>query len=422
VRDITARKATEERLLAYTEELEYSKGRIEEQRISLEVFSRALAHDLKEPLRTIRSFAELITEQETFIGKTSSYFNYIKNAARRMEMLINTVVLYTRLDDPAILTKEYCDIGNLLAEVTENLNQLINEHESIIMCDSEVSVYANRIQLAQLLQNLLSNAIRHTPGKVTIKVTVQAREQDWLFSVADNGPGIKQEYINKIFEPFKRLSRDEEHGAGLGLAICKKIIESHGGKIWCESTYGEGATFFFILPGTAPAITSLPNPILRMVPLPDAQETNPLLLANILVVDDRKADLDMTRIMLIERPNLQCNLFTARDGGEALAILTEQQHKQSPIDIMLLDINMPEMDGFEVLEKLQQHNVLNDVIIVMCTGSSYDKDMERSAELGAVAYLVKPVTFDQLEEIIDKSPTHLQLQKENTGYSLRRVS
>lgn len=394
--------------------------RIHEQRNSLEVFTRALAHDLKEPVRTIRSFAELIGQYETLSDKARGHFQHIEKAAERMNMLIDTVFLYTRLDDPGQMTREKCDMATVLKAVEENAAQLIRERRATIKSNTLPAVFANRTQMMQLLQNLVCNAINHSEKPVTVSVSAIEEADQWRFRVADNGPGIEAAYLEKIFEPFKRFAHGKTQGSGLGLAICRKIIESYGGKIWCEPTPGKGATFLFTLPKNIPAEKDQ-TAATAAKSAGSAPQTNGKTLANVLLVDDSRADIEMTRFRLLERSQLQCNFIVARDGEEAIAKLSSRTAEDGPIDLMLLDINMPEMDGFELLERIRADNALKATVVVMCTGSIYDKDMARAISLGARGYLTKPVEFQQLKSVIDKTDS-IQLQAQDKGFALLRVA
>jgi len=396
--------------------------RIHEQRTSLEVFTRALAHDLKEPVRTIRSFVDLIGQFDaSFPDKAKTYFQHIQNAADRMHMLIDTVFYYTRLDDPGQVAKEACDMGVVLKEVEENLAKLIQEHKAVITNDPLPEVYVNHMQLMQMLQNLISNAVHHSDKAVIIHVTASPQADHWLFKVSDNGPGIEEAYLQKIFDPFKRMTHHEVQGAGLGLATCRKIVEAHGGKIWCESKPGAGAVFFFTLP------IALPQPEEAHPPVATPHVVHNGVcngvcngnkqLANLLLVDDSKAFIDITQIELMEISQVQCNFFVAHNGEEAL----DRLHDKAPIDLMLLDINMPEMDGFELLERMRADKAFQNIPVVMCTGSIYDKDMERAKELGAVGYLTKPIEFAKLKPVIEQTAA-VQLCQEGKGYSLFRAA
>ncbi len=392
--------------------------RIHEQRASLEVFTRALAHDLKEPVRTIRSFLDLLAAHDTLSEKGKGYFNYIQNAADRMNTLIDTVYFYTRLDGPeSQISKEICDVSTAFENAKENIGALIRERKAVITCDPLPQVEANRIQLIQVLQNLLCNAIRHCEEIPHIHVHAEEATNQWLFRISDNGPGIGGEYHEKIFQPFKRLARHKEQGLGLGLAICKKIIESHGGKIWYESRPEVGATFLFTLP-KGPAVVMDADHLAPPVPSQKNRvEKDGALLGTILLVEDNEADVELTRIMLIEEPHLRCNLIVARDGHEALDKLHSEAQKNSPVSLVLLDINMPGMDGFELLERIHAEDGLQQVPVIMCTTSTYDKDMEKAKVLGVTGYLTKPAELGKLKSIIDKT-ANVQLCREGDGYAL----
>jgi signal transduction histidine kinase len=395
--------------------------RIHEQRTSLEVFTHALAHDLNEPVRTINSFTELISQSGGLTEKTEGYFQYIQKAAARMRILIDTVFLYTRLSDANNMEREICDTAILLQEVKENLNTLIQERKTVITYNALPEVYMNRIQFLQVLQNLISNAIHHNEKAITVTIGAEESDDQWLFHITDNGIGINNVNSQKIFAPFRRLHHDDNR-TGLGLAICKKIIESHNGKIWCEpSVPGTGARFLFTIP-KSPQVSQKAEPAFKTalqatVPVEYKEDAQ---LANLLLVDDSRADVEMTRVKIIERPKLQCNFLVARDGEEALALLQDKS-RSKPIDLMLIDINMPEMDGFELLERMRADEELKNISVVMCTGSTYDKDMQKAESLGAIGYLVKPINFSKLKSVIDKNPA-IALRPKEDGYTLLRVA
>lgn len=390
--------------------------RIDEQRDALEIFTRALAHDLREPVRTIRSFVDLMAADKDSPEKTETYFGFVSDAADRMAMLIDTVFLYTQLDGPRATGAALCDTDQALAEVCENLRLLITERRATITHEALPTVMAHHAQMIQVLQNFCVNAVRHSPHPVAIHVRAVAQGPNWLFSVADTGPGIPAGFNEKIFAPFKRLASNEE-GAGLGLAICRKIVELNGGKVWCESTPGAGATFFFTWPRET---TAQVRPEAQPSPQP-GPATAPPRLATLLVVDDRRADVELTRLMLADVAKLRCNLRVAFDGREALAILQAELAGSNLIDVMLLDINMPVMDGFELLERMNQDQSLKQTSVVMCSGSTYDRDMDRARDLGAIGYVVKPPWFDKLLPILQAAP-NVRLERDGAGYVLLRAA
>jgi signal transduction histidine kinase len=389
--------------------------RIADQRESLEIFARALAHDLKEPVRTIRSLLDLLSAEVTFNGKSAAHYQCVQDAAKRMTGLIDTVYYYTRLDGAEKSDCDICDANQLVDEVKGNIDRLIRERQAVVDCHRMPSILVNRAQAMQVFQNLICNAIQHGGSAPRISVAAEETADNWVFCVSDNGPGIGQGDAEKLFKPFKRMSQHDAQGLGLGLAICKRIVELHGGKIWCESTSGKGAAFKFTVPKAAllaaPAVAAQSASLARS----DGNDCgNPL--ATMLLVDDNDIDIELAQILLIERHRLQCKVIVARDGREALARLREM-----PIDLMLLDINMPRMDGFELLERMRAEKMLDRVAVVMCSTSTYDEDISRSLELGASGYLTKPPEFARLKDIVEKS-SKLRLREERDMVHLLRAA
>lgn len=395
--------------------LETQSTRIQQQHESLEVFTHALAHDLKEPVRTVRAFSELIAEGEA--GESSAlYFDFIRKAADRMGMLVDTVYSYTRLHDPSRAVKTTVDAGDALTGAQDSLRQLIKSSGATIEAGPLPSVDADAAQLSQVFQNLIANAVRHTSGPAHVRVNAKDDGARWHFTVVDNGPGIAECDLQRIFQPFKRLRLNEE-GAGLGLAICAKIVAMHGGRIWCESREGEGATFHFTLPKPADAART-----------GDAQAAKGAApagltagLAHVLLVDDREADIELTRILLRDRDKAEFDLTVARSGSEALDVLRKARLSGERFDLILLDINMPGMDGFETLEALRREGDFADMAVVMCTGSTQDCDQEQARKLGAAGYMVKPASLAQLRPMLDAVPA-LRWQDNGPAARLLRVA
>ncbi|MDX1974818.1 MAG: ATP-binding protein [Rickettsiales bacterium] len=384
--------------------LQSQQTRIQEQCETLEVFTRALAHDLKEPVRTMMSFSQIVGEEQEPPEKRQTYFRYIQDAANRMGMLVDTVFQYTQLDDPSKITKDACDMQYILKGTKDNLAQLIQERGANVSAVGDLPVIqANPAHMIQVIQNLVANAVRHNEDRVNIKIQAREQSDHWLFSVRDNGSGIKSEQLEKIFLPFKRLTHKEEC-AGLGLSTCRKIVALYGGKIWCESTPGEGATFFFTLPKA-----------------PTAQ-TPKSTLANILLVDDRKADLELTKIALLDKAEIECNVLTARDGEEAHNILCHAKSTEDRIDLIVLDINMPGMDGFELLKHVRKDEGLKDTAVIICSGSNHEMDKKLATSLGVIGCLVKPPSFDTLETILEQTSLRLFQEEEGKGRKLLRAA
>ena len=243
-RDITERKKAEEILRLKLEELARSNAELEQ-------FAYVSSHDLQEPLRMITSYLQLL--QRRYQGKlderADKYIYYAVDGASRMQNLINDLLEFSRVTTRAS-EPEPTDCEFVLNQVLSNLELFIKQNKAIISHDPLPEVIADNTQLAQVFQNLIINGIKfHSEGAPEIHISSEKKAEECQFSVRDNGIGIDPQYSEKIFEVFKRLHKKEEYpGTGIGLAVCKKIVERHGGRIWVESKLGKGSNFYFTLP------------------------------------------------------------------------------------------------------------------------------------------------------------------------------
>ncbi len=226
------------------------RKKIARQREDLENFTRVLAHDLKAPLQSVHGFASLI-EQKIRAGgnpaETVDYCGRVIRAAKRMDALIDVLYQYTKADQQVAFG--WVEMRQIMGGVVGNLEHQIKEGRAVVMYGELPIVWGSAPQLTQLLQNLIGNAVKYCKAEIpTVEVVSEPREKGWLISVKDNGIGIPKAQSQEVFKPFKRLHGVGEYeGTGLGLATCKKIVERHGGKIWCQSKDGEGTTFSFTL-------------------------------------------------------------------------------------------------------------------------------------------------------------------------------
>ncbi len=234
-----------EELLKVTENLKRSNQ-------ELERFAYIASHDLQEPLRMVTSFAQLLAQKYkgSIDPDADEIIGFVTEGATRMSELINDLLDYSRVTSRK---KPFApvDMSDVVATVTSNLTVRIAERNALLETGPMPTVCADRTQVVQLVQNLVANAIKFCPPDRDPRIGISAtRTGDaWQFSVADNGIGIEPRYTGKIFEIFARLhTRDQYPGTGIGLAICRRIVERHGGRIWVDSTVGEGSTFSFTLP------------------------------------------------------------------------------------------------------------------------------------------------------------------------------
>jgi PAS domain S-box-containing protein len=215
----------------------------------LEQFAYVASHDLQEPLRMVSSFTQLLSMRykDQLDAEAQEFIKFAVDGASKMQELINDLLEYSRIATRGknpVLT----DMHDILGQVMKNLSVIIQEKNALVTSDELPVIYADGGQMVQLLQNLIGNAIKFCDTSPRIHVAVKEEKDHFLFTVSDNGIGIETQYFERIFQIFQRLhSRDEYGGTGIGLAICRRIVERHGGKIWVESKPGEGASFKFTL-------------------------------------------------------------------------------------------------------------------------------------------------------------------------------
>jgi PAS domain S-box-containing protein len=236
VRDVTERTLDEERLRSAN--------------LDLQQFAFAASHDLQEPLRSIISHLELLKRnlQDKLGAEAEQHIGFVLSAADRMRQLVLDLLGYSQAVR-AELKLAPVNVEAVLSTVLMNLQLAIQSTDARITFDPLPTVYLDGSQLTQLLQNLISNALKYRSAQPP-QVHISAREEgpEWVFSVQDNGLGIDMRYAEQIFGVFKRLHGRKYPGTGIGLAVCRKIVERRGGRIWVESKPGEGSTFFFTIP------------------------------------------------------------------------------------------------------------------------------------------------------------------------------
>lgn len=240
MRDITHKKEAENKLIDMNQELRQ--------------FASVASHDMKEPLRTISSFSALLERKIPDNPETKEFIHFIKDASKRMTRLLEDLISYARAGTLAGDNEEIC-LNDLLIVVKNNLYNLIKGNEATIEADTLPVVFGQQTHFLQLLQNLIGNGIKYHRENVNPKIKILCRplHNGWEISITDNGIGMKEEYLKSIFDPFTRLhTRQQFEGSGIGLAICKKIIDQYKGKIWVESTIDVGTTFYIQLPKLSP--------------------------------------------------------------------------------------------------------------------------------------------------------------------------
>jgi PAS domain S-box-containing protein len=245
VMDMTERKRYEDQLSEGAEALRRSNA-------ELEMFAYLASHDLQEPLRMITSYLQLLVQRygDRFDGDAREFIDFAVDGSQRMKALINDLLAYSRIQRGEWIASPV-DLQKTFEHAMRNLQGTVDDTHAEVTHDPLPDVQGNKSQLVQVFQNLIANALKFRRENAPPRIHISVREdkKEWVFSVSDNGIGIDNQYLDRIFVIFQRLHNHTKYaGTGIGLAICKRIIENHHGRIWAESTVGVGTTIYFTLP------------------------------------------------------------------------------------------------------------------------------------------------------------------------------
>jgi signal transduction histidine kinase len=239
-------------LLQKSQEIELQNTRLEKSNEILRQFAYASAHDLKEPLRSISSFVHIIQRKYVKIlpPEADEYMTFVISGVKRMEQLLSALLEYSTVASDDEVVKKATPLAKVLDDVKDNLHTIIQEKKANVYAEGSLpTVWVTQLHLTQLLQNIISNALKFSVRPPVVKISSQIVDNQLIINIQDNGIGMKKEYSDKIFKLFQRLSRSAQYeGTGIGLAICKKIVDKHDGNIWFDSIEDVGTTFHISFP------------------------------------------------------------------------------------------------------------------------------------------------------------------------------
>jgi PAS domain S-box-containing protein len=394
--DITARKEADgerERLLAREHE---ARAAAESANRLKDEFLATLSHELRNPLNVVLGYAELMlrTPDISDSPRLRQMATVLRKNALAQAQLVNDLLDLSRLQMGKV-SLEFETI--LLATTIENAVDTVRSDAAAkgltlnATLDSDVSVSGDSLRLQQIAWNLLNNAVKFTPEGGSISVTLAKNDRFAVLSVADTGQGIDPKFLPHIFEMFRQADAgfNRQHsGLGIGLALVWQLVKLHNGTVEAESKgLGKGACFTIQLPLTR----EVQSPLAL---LPEIKRASDLRQMNALVVDDSEDTVEMLRMML-EKDG--ATVWTARRGTEALELAAKQK-----FDVVLSDISMPGMDGFEFLHRLRELEANKDVPVLALTGFGRSEDIVRAESAGFHAHFAKPLDVKALSETLER--------------------
>jgi signal transduction histidine kinase/ActR/RegA family two-component response regulator len=363
-------------------------------------FLSSMSHELRTPLNAILGFAQILAADNlpTTPEQKKEFAGHILKSGRHLLTLINEILDLAKVEAGALtLSMEPVSLADILAECRTMIEPLAAARGIRVqfLGDAVAQVAADRTRLKQVLLNLLSNAVKYNREGGTVTVTCTACGPDRLrLSVQDTGMGLRPDQVAALFQPFNRLGQENgaQEGTGIGLVFTRRLVELMKGEIGVTSSPGVGTTFWIELSVSAP-LTQLAAPALadpgHAAAVPGGAEPR-----TILYIEDNPANLRLVQEIVAFRPGLR--LLTARDGHAGLALAQMERPA-----IILMDLNLPGMNGFEVLAQLRRDPHTAHIPVLALTANAMPHDVERGMSAGFARYLTKPIDIEQFNEAID---------------------
>ncbi len=378
--DITARKQAEEKLA----ELDRGKDQ----------FLAMLSHELRNPLAPILNSVQLLQLQKGQNSVQQKALAIIERQVGQLTHLVGDLLEVSRAITGRIqLCQEQVAVNSIVERALETARPLIDQrkHElTVSLPPDPIWLYADASRLEQVVTNLLTNAAKYTKEGGHIWLSAQQEGDKAVLRVRDTGLGIAPAFLPYVFELFTQAERSSDRsqgGLGIGLTLAKRLVEMHGGTIGVSSTLGQGSEFvvsLIVCPPETISGTTQATPTELVKPTGSA--------VRVLVVDDNLDAANALKMLVEEAGHL---VRMAHTGHDALAAALDYRP-----DVMLLDIGLPELDGFEVVKRIRQEPLIRDIVLVAVTGYRQAADRQRAMEAGFDHYLVKPADFEKVRQIL----------------------
>lgn len=385
----------------HSQEMEESRQNAEMANQAKADFLAKMSHEFRTPLNAIIGLTQIMQKQG-MPAEYEEYISLISHAGNNLLSLVNDILDFAKVEIGELsFTNEPIDLHLLIAQVIHSFKYQAEEKNIALLLHYPVNtpkyVMGDAKRIRQIMVNLINNALKFTDkGSIDVSVDYRQQDQQFHFAVKDSGIGIDKSKHFFIFEKFSQiapLNHRMQQGTGLGLAITKQLVERIGGKITVESELDVGSTFYFSLPLTLQDLT-----FAKAVNSPEASDINKApfekLNLKVLLVEDNLINQRIIKLML---DGLGCEHHIANDGFEAMTML---QNQPQYFDVIMMDIGLPEMDGFEVTAKIRECQHHTKVPIIAMTAHALECDQRKCFETGMNNIILKPIRYDELYAIL----------------------
>ena len=358
------------------------------------LFLANMSHEIRTPLNAIEGFSRVMVETDSQEDRMN-YMEIIESNNNRLLSLVNEILDLSRVESGEIIVKNVpTDLNYMMNSIKQLFKFRCPENVNLVFKkpSSPVTMNTDENRLTQVFSNLISNALKHTSkGEITYGYQLISETDEIQFFVKDTGTGIDPQFIDHIFDTYASKDAEQQRGFGLGLALCRIIVEKMGGTIQVESTLGQGSLFTFTLPFSGSvsgmAVTSRSS---NMRTLRVSSPVDQTALKTVLVVEDEESNYELVRIVL----QMRYNLLRAHNGIEAV-MMNEEEHP----DLILMDVRMPEMDGLDATRIIKEVN--SKVPIIILSAFAFPENIRKAKAAGCDEFMAKPFNVEDLIEKIE---------------------